>query len=309
MEATTSPVENPPSVSIVDSIASQVGCPPEYVVRTGDHDAIAARWRHPASFAEIPNLDVATLIFHLGGSTDVERWKPSIRARIRGSRVGTVTLLRPHEETSWHVRGEVDVLHVYMPERVLCESEGIRLPLTFRDVFSEKDVWLTSFGNLILQYIESQPLAGYPVDSLLLEQMRDSLARYIRLNYHEGGHTSAVPLTESQKPLRLSPATVKKVLDWMNENFSRDIRVRDMAEIACLSETYFLKAFRDTVGKTPYRYLQKIRLDAARIYLRTTLMPVASVALACGFRSTSHFCVEFSRDAGVSPGRFRKTLD
>lgn len=292
--------------SLVTSIADQTGRQPQYTLCTTRGETIAARWQHPPSSGSLPDTDVLTVALHLSGSTSVERWKPSLRKLDRGSRLGTVTLLSPHEVSKWHLRDEMDVLHIYVPRSSITEQSVDLGPESFRDVFSERNAWLCHFGELLIQYAETHLNATQPGDAVLLEQMRDTVARYLMLQYKGTKHAAWEHECVGPKRSKLSPSATRKVTQWLAENYAETISVKDMAAMTCLSETHFLRAFRDTVGQTPYRYLQQLRINAARDMLRRSSAPVAAVAAACGYGSASHFCVEFSREVGMPPGRFRR---
>jgi AraC family transcriptional regulator len=292
--------------SLVTSIADQTGRSPQYALRTARGETIAARWRHPPSGGTLPDTNVLTVALHLSGSTAIERWKPSLRKLDRGSRVGTVTLMSPHEVSKWDIREEVDVLHIYVPPSAIAEHAVDLAPDAFRDVFSERNAWLCQFGELMLQYAETHLNTDQPGDALLLEQMRDTMARYVTLQYRDTKSGNVKTESTELRRARLSPTATRKVTQWLAEHYAENISVKDMAAMTCLSETHFLRAFRDTVGQTPYRYLQKIRLNAAREMLRHSSAPISTVASACGYGSASHFCVEFAREVGMPPGRFRR---
>ncbi|CAM2187557.1 AraC family transcriptional regulator [Paraburkholderia sacchari] len=294
--------------TVVSSIASQTCRHPNYVVRTNQNEVIGARWRHPTSSGTVPDTDLTTIVFHLGGSTSVERWRPDLRKLDRGSRIGTVTLLPPHEASRWHMRDDVETLHIYIPPSVFSSEVGYEPKILFKDVFSQKNIWLCRFGELMRTYAESHLGDAKAGDSLLLEQMRDSMARYLTLQYAASQDTASSARATRSRRAWLSPAATRKITDWLSDHYSENVSVKDMAALTCLSESYFLKAFRDTVGQTPYRYLQQLRLSAARELLRESDTPVADVALACGYGSTSHFCVEFRREVGTSPGKYRQQI-
>ncbi|KGX30803.1 helix-turn-helix domain protein [Burkholderia pseudomallei MSHR2138] len=204
------------------------------------------------------------------------------------------------------MRDEVETLHIYIPPSAVTDELGNELPASFKDVFSEKNAWLCRFGELMLSYVEGQVGLDRAGDSLLLEQMRDSMGRYLVLQYAATQVNMRSGRDSKSRRAWLSPAATRKVTQWLVEHYAENVSVKDMAAITCLSETYFLKAFRDTIGQTPYHYLQQIRLNTARDLLRNSDTSVADVASACGYGSASHFCVEFARHVGITPGRFRR---
>ena len=70
-------------------------------------------------------------------------------------------------------------------------------------------------------------------------------------------------------------------------------------------DDHFLRAFRATVGQTPYQYLLCRRIDLARQMLHRSKLPIAGVGRAVGFGSASHFAAMFRQHVGVTPGEWR----
>jgi transcriptional regulator GlxA family with amidase domain len=59
-------------------------------------------------------------------------------------------------------------------------------------------------------------------------------------------------------------------------------------------------------GCTPFTYVTKCRIDRARDLLRDSLMPIAEIALVCGFAEQSNFTKVFGKLAGMPPGAWRR---
>jgi AraC family transcriptional regulator len=66
--------------------------------------------------------------------------------------------------------------------------------------------------------------------------------------------------------------------------------------------------FKLATGETPYHYLRTRRLERARMLLADDTMPLAELALECGFANQAHFTAAFSREVGISPGRYRRAV-
>ena len=58
---------------------------------------------------------------------------------------------------------------------------------------------------------------------------------------------------------------------------------------------HFSRAFKNSAGQAPYRYVLLRRIDRAMKLMRSTEMPLAQVASACGFRNIAHLSKAFSR--------------
>ncbi len=106
----------------------------------------------------------------------------------------------------------------------------------------------------------------------------------------------------------LSPAKLKRVLDFIEANLHASIGLDDLAQAAGLSPNHFLRVFKLATGETPYHYLRTRRLERARTLLAENTMPLAELALECGFANQAHFTAAFSRELGISPGRYRRAV-
>jgi AraC family transcriptional regulator len=79
-----------------------------------------------------------------------------------------------------------------------------------------------------------------------------------------------------------------------------------LAQEVGLSPHHFARLFKATYGTTPHRYVQTLRIDAAVESLRRDLtVPIAEVALTCGFASQSHMTELMRRRLGVTPSTLR----
>ncbi len=106
--------------------------------------------------------------------------------------------------------------------------------------------------------------------------------------------------------IRLTPAKLRRVSDHVEAHLDRQISLDEMAALVGLSPFHFSRMFKATVGETPARFVFSRRLNRARDLLRDGSWGLAAIALECGFASQSHFTAAFTREAGISPGRFRR---
>ena len=73
-----------------------------------------------------------------------------------------------------------------------------------------------------------------------------------------------------------------------------------------MSPRHFARSFRAEVGVTPARYVERLRLEAARRRLEESEEPVGSVATACGFGTDETMRRVFLRALGVGPAEYRR---
>ncbi|MGO7090836.1 helix-turn-helix domain-containing protein, partial [Rhizobium leguminosarum] len=90
------------------------------------------------------------------------------------------------------------------------------------------------------------------------------------------------------------------------ENLDGNVSISEVAQMCNLSRGYFIRAFRETTGMTPYQWVLRERIDRARDLLRTSKTPLAEVAIACGFADQSHFTRVFAGIVGTTPGNWRR---
>jgi AraC family transcriptional regulator len=86
---------------------------------------------------------------------------------------------------------------------------------------------------------------------------------------------------------------------------------RSVAEAAALcgvSRGHFIRAFRVSFGKTPYRWSRRARIDSAPDALLTSDAAIAEIAASCGFADQSHPTRVFTAEIGVSPAALRRSL-
>jgi AraC-like DNA-binding protein len=82
--------------------------------------------------------------------------------------------------------------------------------------------------------------------------------------------------------------------DKMDRSYHRPLDVAALARVALTSEAHFIRAFTETFGETPHRYLQRRRLERAMALLRETGRPVTEICLDVGFTSLGSFSRTFT---------------
>jgi transcriptional regulator GlxA family with amidase domain len=73
-----------------------------------------------------------------------------------------------------------------------------------------------------------------------------------------------------------------------------------------MSTRHFARAFAAETGVTPARYVEQVRLEAARLRLEDTATPVAAIAETCGFGTPETMRRAFLRALQVGPAEYRR---
>jgi AraC family transcriptional regulator len=104
----------------------------------------------------------------------------------------------------------------------------------------------------------------------------------------------------------LAPWQERRAKAMMTANLQSKLAVADVAQLCRLSLGHFVRAFRNTVGMAPYGWYLAARIDLSKGLLLSTALPLAQIALECGFVDQSHFTNTFVRHVGMPPGRWRR---
>lgn len=103
----------------------------------------------------------------------------------------------------------------------------------------------------------------------------------------------------------LPPRVLQRVREYIEANLESNVSLQDLATVAVLSTSHFIRAFRQSEGMTPHRYLLCRRVRRALGLLSETEMSLAEIGVASGFADQSHFCRQFRRFVGAPPSHYR----
>lgn len=98
----------------------------------------------------------------------------------------------------------------------------------------------------------------------------------------------------------------RRAKEILEAHLTAPVRIGTVAQACRLSCSHFSRAFRLSTGRSPYRWLTSRRIARAEILLRDTQLPLAEIAIGCGFADQSHFSRVFHRAIGMSPGAWRR---
>jgi len=103
-----------------------------------------------------------------------------------------------------------------------------------------------------------------------------------------------------------SPRALRRARDFLETHYTERVCLADLATIAEMSAYHFIRQFRRCYGVTPYRYLELVRVEHAKLMLRGGAR-ISHVAFATGFSDQSHLTRQFKRVLGVTPGSYAQS--
>jgi AraC family transcriptional regulator len=99
---------------------------------------------------------------------------------------------------------------------------------------------------------------------------------------------------------------LRRAIEFMHDNYGRDLALEEIASAAYLSEYHFARLFKQITGVTPHVYLANLRLEHARRLLSETSLSISEIATRVGYQSQSHFTKIFKSITGVTPRLYRE---
>jgi AraC family transcriptional regulator len=150
----------------------------------------------------------------------------------------------------------------------------------------------------LLGELDSEGLSG----RLYAESLGNVLAVHL-LRYYAASTSGPVTFTGG-----LSAKRLRQVTDFIADNYSRDLKLNELAHVAGMSSFHFAREFKRTTGTTPHQYLIKFRIERAKALLAKNELPLIEVGLRSGFSHQSHFTRLFRRLTGTTPHSYRLTI-
>lgn len=98
---------------------------------------------------------------------------------------------------------------------------------------------------------------------------------------------------------------VDKVITYMNDCYSSQVQLNDLARTVNLSPWRLCHIFKDETGMSLVQYLRMLRMKQAKRLLEATFLSVKQVMIEVGVNDQSHFVRDFKSVYGLSPLKFR----
>lgn len=97
------------------------------------------------------------------------------------------------------------------------------------------------------------------------------------------------------------------LFDFINENYMKELTLKDMSDVLCMQRNYFARRFKTTFAISPMRYLKYIRLEKSANLLRYTNLSIQKISEQVGYDNQNSYAKAFREMYMVSPSVFRKS--
>jgi AraC family transcriptional regulator len=213
---------------------------------------------------------------------------------------GEVTIMRAEQSFFWYVEEMNSLCIALAPsfmQRLALETCGLDPKHTeLLDFCKTHDGVLRNLARLFLTELRTGLTGG----QLYAESLGNVLALHLlrtystqrpALRFYQGG---------------LAQYQVRRVADYIQAHLAQPLTLSELAGLLQMSPAHFIRAFRRTMGYTPYQYLIQCRIERAKALLTMSPhLPIRVIAAHVGLPAHSHFTALFRKLTGLSPTAYR----
>ncbi|GAA4535399.1 AraC family transcriptional regulator [Amycolatopsis samaneae] len=259
------------------------------LVQRFDHVPVAEEMSLPAArdlHLVLPVSGRAVLETRDGGRPARRAWAP-----------GRLELRLPDQAVLRGYRGDgaMRSVQVHLPRGTVdAAAEQLGAPVVDFEAMSAS---LAAGDPLLEEAVRALGFAG-EADDVYAE----SAAAFLSVHLLTRHARSPAPPASTREDTR-----VRAAVALMRERLADPITLAEIAGEVHLSVFHLVRVFKDTTGVTPYRFLTRLRIEEAKRLLRETELPVAQIALRCGFASPGALSTAFLRHIGARPSVYRNS--
>jgi AraC-like DNA-binding protein len=232
-------------------------------------------------------------------------WRDGRLVEVPALGSGALSCLDLREAWTMDLSAPFDSFHTFIPwtafDEVTSELRRPRIDALNRRIgVEQRDETMLGLARSL------NPVLARPEHATALFTDHVFLAMVTHLAVTYGGAGSSGGHAARAKARLLSPLEERRVTSRLLDDLTSDTSLADLAALTGRSRSHFIRAFKQSTGVPPHRWLLMQRVKRAKELLRGTNTPIAEVALTCGFSDQSHLTRVFSKAFRISPGAWRR---
>lgn len=213
-----------------------------------------------------------------------------------------------------------DLEHVW--EQNTCTSENIREITVHFYLDLSEDGFLSRnpFFSLRKMLLEARKGLAFSLDDIMrvynlldtLSSVKEgfyAVSQFMAILYELSKSTEMHTLASSsyaKVAVESDSRRVLKVKNYIAKNYTEEIRLNTLADIAGMSPSAFSRFFKSHTGRNLSEYIIEQRLGYASRMLVDTSNSIAEICYTCGFNNLSNFNRLFKKRKNCSPSEFRE---
>ncbi len=214
---------------------------------------------------------------------------------------GATQIAAPDQKITCIFKRPVESLHIFAPVSIVGSTyedlyaRRCPSPYVFVDPGFAADPVM---GKLASTLVEANNMRS-PYASLYCK----CLALSVLVRAMEAGNGDPASFNSR---IGLVPWRLRRAINFIDDNLSEPLTLRDIAEHAGLSRMHFAAQFKQATGLSPHAFVLHRRLETAKKMLLDERFRIVDIALSVGFYSQAHFTTVFRRVLGTTPARWRE---
>ena len=223
---------------------------------------------------------------------------------------GDLVLIGPDLPHCWEVKGvsqglnpECITIHFhsnFFSQKITQSPELIEM----YKLFKESELGIQFYGEEIIDvyYIFHKMFKSNPFRRLiyLLEIFEILVRTNEQRTLARAGFIEDIGNTDNEK--------LRHVYEYILVNFSKKVRLEEVADLCYLSPSAFCRFFYRATGKSLFTYLKEVRIGFACKLLHESDLNVSDICYQSGFNNLAHFNNQFKEICNITPGQYRRDL-
>jgi len=225
------------------------------------------------------------------------------KLRRTGVLAGTTSIYDLRRSPVWDVRDPWHCLVLYLSIRALDDAAREAGSPDFGELRDPPRIGI------------DDPVARHLLTSLLpsVTKPQEAIASFLdhvflALTFHVAQAYGGLRAIRSLPRGGLAPWQERRAKDLMSTTLAERMPLARLAAECGLSVRHFARAFRQSTGVPPHRWLLRHRVERAADLLGNRALPLAEIAISCGFADQSHFTRVFTALMGASPNTWRRAI-
>ena len=214
----------------------------------------------------------------------------------RGSNIAIVPASVRHQ-VSWSQESAFTLLFLDPNYLIQVAYESISADrIELMPQFAMHDPFIDQIGRSLTTELESNGLGS----RLFADSLTTALSIHLLRNYASRQQT----LTEQVGGL--PQRKLQQAIAYMHDHLSENLSLAEIAGELDMSQYYFSRLFKQSMGISPYQYVMRLRIERAEYLLRTTSLAIAAIAQQVGFSNQNQLTIQFRKFTGTTPSNYRK---
>ena len=183
-----------------------------------------------------------------------------------------------------------------------CKINGIQIPEEISLLGVDNDDLMCSISDppissIVLDVEEGGYMIGKKIHSRITGELTE--------NFNVVIEPTRIELRQSTERININDSNVLRVITYIENNFSKDIRIDSILDDVPLSRRSLEVRFKKETGTTIYQYILRCRCEHLAYMLVTTNRPIIEIAYEAGFTDYNNIARVFKKFYGCSPVEYR----